>query len=127
MPTEVCVIDTPCMNRMKNTLGWALLMASLPSVTGCAALLGETVTPEQIALEVVVVGDGSGRDACSLNAHEVGAATHLVSVIAEHGPAHVRILDHADAVVFEADSVGTSEGSSGEGSESQPASLAEGP
>jgi len=80
-------------------------MAGTVLLAGCGELpLGEEVTPEQIALEVIVT-----PDACSLNAEEVGAATHPVAVITEHGTGHVRILDHADTVIFEADSTDLAE------------------
>jgi hypothetical protein len=93
---------------MEKTLGCVLLISGLILTTGCAAVRtmaeGEEVTPEQIALEVIVT-----EDACSLNVDEVGAATHVVSVITEHGRAHVRILDRTDALVFEADALDISE------------------
>lgn len=96
------------MNLMEKTLGCALVVSGLILTTGCAAVTAmteyEEVTPEQIALEVIAT-----EDACSLNADEVGAATHPVSVITEHGAAHVRFLDSTDTVVFEADAVNLSE------------------
>ena len=95
-----------------------LLLAGLTTVSACAGLV-EEVTPEQRALEVVVLGDGSRSDACSLNYDEVGAATHSVAVIAEHGTAHVRILDDTGTVVFEADSTTGTEGPADEISESR--------
>ena len=111
------------MNLLEKTLGCALAISGLLLTTGCGAVSamaeGEVVTPEQRALEIIVKGDGSRPDDWSVNHHEVGAATHPVAVIAEHGTAHVRILDDTGQVVFEADSVGA-EGSSGEASEDQP-------
>lgn len=116
------------MNLMKRTLGWVLLISGLTVTTGCAAVTAmteeEDVTPEQIGLEVIARGGGSGPNSCSVNVDEVVAATHVVSVSAENGPAHVRILDRADRVVFEADSIGASEGSSGDESDGQPDMIA---
>src|SRR5262245_9930468 len=100
------------MNLMEKTLGCVLLVSGLILATGCTAMSamteGEEVTPEQIALEVIVA-----PDACSLNADEVGAATHSVAVISEQGTGHVRIVGPADKVVFEADSEDLSEQPSG--------------
>src|SRR3954451_18271846 len=118
MPAEACGADTSMHELVGETLGCVLLISGLILATGCSAVRAmteeELVTPEQRVLEIIVVGDGTGPDACSMNFDEVGAATHPVDVIAEQGLAHVRILDHAGGVVFEADS-GASEGSPGDG------------
>jgi hypothetical protein len=109
------------MKLMEKALGCVSLMAGPLLVAGCAGQwLGEEVTPEEAGLEIIVMGDGSGPDACYVNVDEMVAATHGVSVSAENGPAHVRILDHADKVVFAADSTGTL----GEESDSQPKMIA---
>ena len=115
------------MNLLEKTLASVLVISGLMLTTSCAAVSamteGEVVTPEQRALEIIVVGDGAGPDACSLNYDEVGAAAHPVSVIAEQGKAHVRIWNQDNKVVFEADSIAVPQESAGE-SEGQPEMLA---
>jgi hypothetical protein len=103
------------MNLRSKARGCVLLLTAAVPVAGCAAL-GEEVTPAQRALEIIVMGDGSGPDDCYLNYDEMVAGVHLVSVGAEQGTAHARILNAAGEAVFEADS----EGSVGEGSEDEP-------
>jgi hypothetical protein len=96
------------MNLIEKTFGCIVLFSALILASGCAAVTAmtepEEVTPEQIALEVIVT-----PGACSLNADEVGAAMHPVAVLTEHGTGRVRILNQADEVVFEATSTDLSE------------------
>lgn len=57
--------------------------------------------PDEAPLEVVVDGRQRPDEPCQLNRSEVGAGTHDITVIAEGGPAAVRIRDTNDAVVLE--------------------------
>jgi len=79
----------------------------------------EAAEPEWAPLEVVVghVDD----DSCVLNRNEVGAGSHDVSVIAESGPATVRIVTGSGDVVFERAALPASDSSSEDGALEVPA------
>ena len=107
------------MNPTARSPRWILLLAGSILLAGCAFPLGEEVTPAQRALEIIVMGDGSGPDDCYVSYDELVAGTHLVSVGAEQPPAHARILSASGQAVFEADS----EGHVGDGSEDEPEAV----
>ena len=82
-----------------------ILLLSLVTV-GC---LGDPPPDPRVApLEIVAGGRQRPDQSCVLNRDEVSAGTHEVSVVADNGPAVVRLRDSAGVVVFEAEGPGGS-------------------
>jgi len=81
------------------------LLFVLTSCLVTAACFGDPPPDLDAApLEVVVGSKQQPDEPCLLNRSELGAGTHEISVIVESGPAAVRIVDSAGAVVFQLDS-----------------------
>ena len=112
-------------SRARPLAAASLAMGSLLSLSGCGALLEDDVTPEQRALEIIVSGGAAGDVGCEVNYDEVGVGTHPVSVIAESGPATVRILSRAGTVVFERNTGSAAGDSTPPGPEEESAFLPE--
>ena len=82
-----------------------ILLLSLVTVE----CLGDPPPDPRVAPLEIVAGSRQRPDQpCVLSRDEVSAGTHEVSVVAENGPAVVRLRDRAGGVVFEAEGAGGS-------------------
>ena len=77
-------------------------LSAITLLSGCASLISDPPPPPETApLEVVVGSSVTPENPCILNRDTVSAGTHDVYLIAETGPAVVRIRTDKGKVVFE--------------------------
>lgn len=76
------------------------LGAVLSVLAACGGCLGDPGSPPEVA-PIEVVARDTGEPACLLNRADVAAGVHQTFLLAEGGPATIRLLDPDGAVILE--------------------------